>query len=79
MCSHILLRIEKLRLNLQNRLFPKNHSFTLLFSVFTYSSKVVPTNEYVNGNQQHCVINKVRNYYDEVEEAVADFHASKLK
>ncbi len=79
MCSHITLRFEKLRHILQNRFFPKNYSFTLLFSVFTYSSELVLVNEYVNGNQQHYVINKVRNYHDEVEKVVADFFASKLK
>ncbi len=65
MCSHILLRIEKIRHTLQNGFLPKNH--------------LVLINEYVHGNQQHCVINKVRNYHDEIEKAVADFHAFKLK
>ncbi len=59
--------------------FPKHHSFTFPFSVFTYSSNFVLISEYVNGNRQHCVIHKVRNYHDEVEKAVADFHVSKLK
>ncbi len=79
MCSHIFLRIDILRHILQNRFFPKNHSFTSIFSVLAYSSEVVLIIEYVNGNQQHCIINKVRNYHDEVEKAVADFYASNLK
>ncbi len=69
----------KISPHFKNNIFPKNHSFTLLFSVFKYSSELVLINEYVYGNQQHCVINKVRNYHDEVKKAVTDFHASKLK
>ncbi len=59
--------------------FPKNPSLTLLHSVFAYSSELVLINECVNINQQHCVINKVRNYHGEVEKTVADFYASELK
>ncbi len=51
----------------------------LLFSVFTYPCELLLIIEYVNGNQQQCVVNKVRNYHDEVEKAVTDFQASKLK
>ncbi len=69
----------KLRLILQNNFFPRNHLFTFLFSVFIYSSELVLNNEYVIGNKQHRIINKVRNCHDEVEKAVADFLAPKLK
>ncbi len=79
MCSQLILRIEKLRHILQNNFFPRNHLFALLFSVFIYSSELVLNNEYVFGNKQHRIINKVRNYHDEVEKAVADFFAPKLK
>ncbi len=79
MCSNILLRIEKLRHILQNGFFPKNLSFTLFFSVFTYSSELVLINEYINGNQKHYVTSKVRNYHGVVEKAVADLYASTLK
>ncbi len=56
-----------------------NHSLTLILSAFTYSSDLVLINKYLYGNQQHCLISTVRNYHDEVEEAEADFLASKLK
>ncbi len=79
MCSQIMLRIEKLRHILQNNFFPRNHLFTYLFSVFIYSSGLVLNNDYVIGNKQHRIINKVCNYHDEVEKAVADFLAPKLK
>ncbi len=59
--------------------FPRNHLFTYLCSVFIYSSELVLNNEYVIGNKQHRIINKVRNYHDEVEKAVADFLVPKLK
>ncbi len=51
----------------------------VLFPVFTSSSELVLIKEYVNGNQRRRVTNKVRNHHDEVEKAVADFYASKLK
>ncbi len=51
----------------------------LYFLVLSYSTDLSHINEYVTGNQQHCVINKVRNYHDVVEKAVADFYASTLK
>ncbi len=79
MCSQLILRIEKNRHILQNNFFSRNHLFTYLFSVFIYSSELVPINEYVIGNKRHRIINKVRNYHDEVEKAVADFLAPKLK
>ncbi len=53
--------------------------FTYLFSVFIYSSELVLNNEYVIGNKQHRIINKVRNYHDEVEKAVVDFLAPTFK
>ncbi len=79
MCSQLILRIEKRRHILQNNFFPRNHLFTYLFSVFVYSSELVLSNEYEIGNKQHRIINKVRNYHDEVEKAVADFLAPKLE
>ncbi len=79
MCSHILLRITTIRHILQTKILPKYHSLASFFSVFTLFSDFVLINEYVIGNQQHCVINNVHNYHDEVEKAVADFLASKLK
>ncbi len=62
-----------------NQMFSKKPFPYFNVLVFTYSSNLVHTNKYVNGNQQHCVINKVRTYHDEVEKAVANFLASKLK
>ncbi len=59
--------------------FPRNHLFTYLFSVFIYFSELIHTNEYVIDNKQHRIINKVRNYHDEIEKAGADFLAPKLK
>ncbi len=59
--------------------FPRNRLFTHLFLVFIYSSELVLNNEYVIDNKQHRIINKVRNYHDEVENAVADWLAPKLK
>ncbi len=79
MCSQLILRIEKLRHILQNNFVPRNHLFTYLFSVSIFSSELVLNNEYVIDNKQHRIINKVRNYHDEVEKAVADFLAPKLK
>ncbi len=79
MCSQLILRIEKIRHILQNNFFPRNHLFTILFSAFIFSSELVLNNEYVNGNKQHRIINKVRNNRDEVEKAVAAFLAPKLK
>ncbi len=79
MCSQLILRIEKIRHVLQNNFFPKNHLFTYLLSVFIYSSELVHINEYVIGNKQHQITKIVRNYHDEVEKAVADFLAPKLK
>ncbi len=79
MCSQLILRIEKLRHILQNNFFPRNRLFTYLFLVFIYSSELVLNNEYVIDNKQHRILNKVRNYHDEVENAVADFLAPKLK
>ncbi len=61
------------------QIFSKAPLGYISFSVFTYSSELVLINGYVNGNEQHCVINKVHNNHDEVEKAIADFHASKLK
>ncbi len=78
MCSQLIIRIEKLRHILQNNFFPRNHLFTYLFSVFIFSSVLVLNNEYVFSNKQHRIINKARNYHDEVEKAVADFLAAKL-
>ncbi len=57
----------------------RKHLFTYLFSVFIYFSELVNIKEYVIGNKQHRIINKVRKYHDEVEKAVADFLAPKLK
>ncbi len=51
--------------------------FNLL--VFTYSADLIFIDEYVNGNQQRCVINKVLNYHEGVEKAEAGSLASKLK
>ncbi len=59
--------------------FPRNHLFTYLFSVFIYSSELLLNDDYVIGNKQHRIFNKVRNYYDEVEKAVAEFRAPKLE
>ncbi len=78
MCSQLILRIEKLRHILQNNFFPRNHLFTYLFSVFIYSSELVLNNEYVIGSKQHQIINKVRNYHDEIEKAVVYLLASML-
>ncbi len=69
----------KLRHILQIDFFQRTFRLLNFFSVFPYFSELVLINECVNGNQQHCVINTVRNYHDEVEKAVADFHASRLK
>ncbi len=79
MCSQLILRIEKLRHILQNNFFPGTTSLFIFFSVFIYFSELVLNIEYVIGNKQHRIINKVRNYHDEVEKAVADFLAPKLK
>ncbi len=79
MCSQLILRIEKLRHILQDNFFTRNHLFTYLFSVFIYFSELALNIEYVIGKKQHRIINKVRNYHDEVEKAVAYFRASKLK
>ncbi len=53
--------------------------FTYLFSFAIYSSEMVLSNKYEIGNKQQRIINEVRNYHDEVEKAVADFLAPKLK
>ncbi len=79
MCSQIILRIEKLRHILQNNFFSKEPLVYLSFSVFIYSSELALNNDNVIGNKQHRIINKIRNYHDEVEKAVAAFLAPKLK
>ncbi len=79
MCSQLILRIKKFRNSLQKNFFPRNHLFSYLFSVFIFSSELVVNNEYVIGNKKNRIINKVRNYHDEVEKAFADFLAPKLK
>ncbi len=79
MCSHILFRIDSSRDILQTNFFLSNYSLSSILSVFTFSFDLVLINTYAYGNQQHCLINKVHNYDDEVEEAVAEFEASNLK
>ncbi len=79
MCYHILLRVDTSRHILQTNLFPKIQSLTFILSVLTYSSDLVRINKYAHGNQQHYLINKVRNYHEKVEKAVADFLAAELK
>ncbi len=79
MCSQLILRIEKLRHILQNNFFPRNHLLTYLFSVFIYSSELVLNNEYVIGNKQHRIINKVRNYHDEVEKSCRCFFGTQTQ
>ncbi len=59
--------------------FQRTTRLLYFFQFFSYSSELVLVYEYVTGNQQCCVIRKVRNYHDEVEKAIANFHASKLK
>ncbi len=41
--------------------------------------KFAEISEWITMGHKKFNVNKVRNYYDEVEEAVADFPASKLK
>ncbi len=79
MCPLIIFRIDTNRHILQTKYFPRNHSLTWFSSIFTFSSVLVFIFEYINDNQQHCITNIVRNYDGEVEKAVADFLASKLK
>ncbi len=59
-----------------NQLFFKEPLSFSIFSVLTYSSNLELANEYVYGNYNNDTVHK---YHDEVEKAVADLLASKLK
>ncbi len=60
-------------------LFQNTTRLLNFFSNFTYSLGIVLINKYACSNQQHYLINKINYCDDEVEKAVVDFLAFRLK
>ncbi len=57
----------------------KNALLLVYFSLFAFSSDVVLIRYHMHSYQQHSLINKIRNYRDEVRKCVVFFPASNLK